>query len=199
MHGSRWRREETRPVGPARAAQPRRLSPTLLTPTDELGERSVADDGRLLNKLRSGSLTPRMADGADAVSLRFCNAIGGAVVSSGAGVALADRRKRNDVLARTELAPARLRLLLSPKSRAAGRCRRRYGRSSTIGWQDWRLGVSGAARAETRFHSAALSAWQELGSAGIEIISCRTTDAASSVHRTRQARTSSGSEAAVRL
>jgi transposase len=31
MHGSRWRREETRPVGPARAAQPRRLSPTLLT------------------------------------------------------------------------------------------------------------------------------------------------------------------------
>ncbi len=29
MHGSRWRREETRPVGPARAAQPRRLSPTL--------------------------------------------------------------------------------------------------------------------------------------------------------------------------
>jgi hypothetical protein len=31
MHGSRWRREETRPVGPACAAQPRRLSPTLLT------------------------------------------------------------------------------------------------------------------------------------------------------------------------
>ena len=31
MHGSRWRREETRPVGPARAAQPRRLSPTLLS------------------------------------------------------------------------------------------------------------------------------------------------------------------------
>ena len=31
MHGSRWRRQETRPVGPARAAQPRRLSPTLLT------------------------------------------------------------------------------------------------------------------------------------------------------------------------
>src|SRR5450755_1507340 len=30
-HGSRWRREETRPVGPVRAAQPRRLSPTLLT------------------------------------------------------------------------------------------------------------------------------------------------------------------------
>jgi hypothetical protein len=35
-----------------------------------------------------------MADGADAVSLRFCNAIGGAVVSGGAGVALADRRNR---------------------------------------------------------------------------------------------------------
>jgi hypothetical protein len=33
MHGSRWRREETRPVGPARAAQPRRLSPTLLIAT----------------------------------------------------------------------------------------------------------------------------------------------------------------------
>src|SRR5450432_2157818 len=32
MHGSRWRREETRPVGPARAAQPRRLSPTLPVP-----------------------------------------------------------------------------------------------------------------------------------------------------------------------
>ena len=31
MHGSRWRREETRPVGPVRAAQPGRLSPTLLT------------------------------------------------------------------------------------------------------------------------------------------------------------------------
>jgi hypothetical protein len=29
MHGSRWRREETRPVGPARAARSRRLSPTL--------------------------------------------------------------------------------------------------------------------------------------------------------------------------
>ena len=31
MHGSRWRREETRPVGPARAVRSRRLSPTLLT------------------------------------------------------------------------------------------------------------------------------------------------------------------------
>jgi response regulator RpfG family c-di-GMP phosphodiesterase len=31
MHGSTWQREETRPVGPAFAAQPRRLSPTLLT------------------------------------------------------------------------------------------------------------------------------------------------------------------------
>jgi hypothetical protein len=29
MHGSKWRREETRPVGPARAARSRRLSPTL--------------------------------------------------------------------------------------------------------------------------------------------------------------------------
>ena len=29
MHGSMWRREETRPVGPARAARSRRLSPTL--------------------------------------------------------------------------------------------------------------------------------------------------------------------------
>ncbi len=29
MHGSRWRREETRPVGPACAARSRRLSPTL--------------------------------------------------------------------------------------------------------------------------------------------------------------------------
>ena len=30
-----WRREETRPVGPARAAQPRRLSPTLLTGSED--------------------------------------------------------------------------------------------------------------------------------------------------------------------
>ena len=35
MHGSRWRREETRPVGPVRAAQPGRLSPTLLTGLDD--------------------------------------------------------------------------------------------------------------------------------------------------------------------
>jgi hypothetical protein len=43
---------------------------------DELGERSGADDGRLLNQLRSGSLSLRTADGADAVSLRFFDAIG---------------------------------------------------------------------------------------------------------------------------
>jgi hypothetical protein len=58
--------------GRASAAGPARIS----CATDELGERSVADDGRLLSQSRSGSLTLRMADGAAAVSLRFCNAIG---------------------------------------------------------------------------------------------------------------------------
>jgi hypothetical protein len=76
------------------AEQPLASPPASADARDELGERYVADDGRLLSQLRSGSLTPRTADGADAVSLRFCNAIGGAVVSSGAGVALADRPKR---------------------------------------------------------------------------------------------------------
>jgi hypothetical protein len=59
--------------------------------SDELGERSVADDGRLLSQSRSGNLTLRMADGVDGVSVRFCNAIGDAIVSGGARVALADR------------------------------------------------------------------------------------------------------------
>ena len=89
------RREPRRPAS-APGSRSRGRAATLVNADlapgpDELGERSVADDGRLLSQSRSGSLTPRTADGADAVSLRFCNAIGDAIVSSGAGVALADR------------------------------------------------------------------------------------------------------------
>src|SRR5436190_1855660 len=45
MHGSRWRREETRPVGPARAAQPRRLSPTLPVPLGRGAVKTPDQDG----------------------------------------------------------------------------------------------------------------------------------------------------------
>src|SRR5207245_10002654 len=45
MHGSRWRREETRPVGPARAAQPRRLSPTLPVPRGRGAVKTPDQDG----------------------------------------------------------------------------------------------------------------------------------------------------------
>src|SRR5947199_7854401 len=45
MHGSRWRREETRPVGPARAAQPRRLSPTLPVPLGRGAVKTLDQDG----------------------------------------------------------------------------------------------------------------------------------------------------------
>ncbi|MBV9810820.1 MAG: hypothetical protein JO286_26850 [Solirubrobacterales bacterium] len=60
----------------------------------ELEERPVVDDGRVLDQLRRGSPTPRTADDAYAVSFGFRNAIGDAIVSGGAGVALADRPRR---------------------------------------------------------------------------------------------------------